>query len=156
MQLIQLLDTIGTLQDFKSCIGRSVCHYHDSTTQHDLGGTNQHMIGNGTIPDGTPARRLPWNHLVGRSLWGTNESNTFCVADTRFLPSGPQWGLLRHHIPTEIHASPVVEIFKVWVPGWNFNMARYTVIHHPPSSDSMFTERIRRIWVPPTVKVCRV
>eukprot|EP00751_Fragilariopsis_kerguelensis_P007091 CAMPEP_0170790828 /NCGR_PEP_ID=MMETSP0733-20121128/20736_1 /TAXON_ID=186038 /ORGANISM="Fragilariopsis kerguelensis, Strain L26-C5" /LENGTH=49 /DNA_ID= /DNA_START= /DNA_END= /DNA_ORIENTATION= len=37
------------------------------------------MIGNGKIPKGTPAA-FGGATLDGRSPWGTNSSNTFCVA----------------------------------------------------------------------------
>mmetsp|Transcript_5868 Transcript_5868/g.6566 ORF Transcript_5868/g.6566 Transcript_5868/m.6566 type:complete len:213 (-) Transcript_5868:136-774(-) len=82
-----------------------------------------------------PSVEPPWTVTLG------DESKTFCVAD--------QVSSIRAALGTSAPNSngnscePVVEIFKVLVPGLNFNMARYG--DSSPSSDSMFTEWIRRM-----------
>mmetsp|Transcript_10454 Transcript_10454/g.11567 ORF Transcript_10454/g.11567 Transcript_10454/m.11567 type:complete len:127 (-) Transcript_10454:313-693(-) len=72
-----------------------------------------------------PSVEPPWTVTLG------DESKTFCVAD--------QVSSIRAALGTSAPNSngnscePVVEIFNVFVPGLNFNMARYgDSSHHPP------------------------
>jgi len=99
--VIPLSDTLGTLPAGLQILPLTVRLLPISRLQNttwDESTYDREWYNTGRNPR-PPSVEPPWTVTL---VWGTNQ--TLVAWPTRFLPSGPQWGL-QHPIPTEIHAS---------------------------------------------------